>query len=628
MPIQPASIRFDPYGNAFSEAFDDIYFNPNHAVGKAEHLFHRATRFDDLMATLSKPDAFPGVVVGELGFGLAINFLVTWSKFLRDAPGDGRLHYVGIDLAPPSQAQLRQALGGFTAWRSQIEQLLAEWPGRVAGVHRVRLERCELTLHFGEAGEMLPGVETERGFDAWFLDGFAPEKNPAMWTPALWSHLARLTRSGGRLGSYTAAGHVRRGLAEAGFEVERLPGDPFKRHIVAAQKPFHAETGNTPRSGSPPRVAVVGAGWAGLRVAAELRRRGHAVTVIEAHPRPGAGASGNVQAICAPVLDAAASPRQDFYRSAFMLASRDTQTYGVLRLPDKQKNTDTLRQAAEVFGSLDDHFTWDQGRDGLWIPTAGVGRFEDTADNLLAQSGIRFEMGFEADALERSENGWRVRGTDGKTIEADAVVLACAASVRRFSPTADWPLQRIRGQVSRVRATVESQKLDHAIVGEAYLCPAHAGYHSVGATFDADDADPQPRASDDADNRRRARLTAPAWSEAMDWSDVTGRAGFRCNTPDYLPMIGRVPDLPRCREGLHPTHREAAALPMLPDLFAVTALGSHGVISSALAGPLIADLIAGTPLPCSAHAAAAVAPERYLLRAIRRRGAIRFPPVA
>lgn len=640
MPIEPADIRFDPQGNAFSGAFDDIYFNPDHAAGKTEHLFHRATRFDELLAELQSGTP---VVVGELGFGLGLNFLGTWAKFLRDAPTGSRLHYVGFDLAPPSHTQLRQALGGFAAWRPLVEQLLAAWPGRVAGVHRLGLARCELTLHFGEVSEMLPAAGPNAAFDAWFLDGFAPEKNPAMWTAGLWHHLARLTRPGGRLGSYTAAGHVRRGLAEAGFEAERLPGDPFKRHIVTARKPGRAETSATPREVRSLCVAVVGAGWAGLRVAEELHRRGHAVTVVDAGPLPGAGASGNAQAIGAPVLDAARSPRQDFYRSAFVLASRRITQAGVLRRPDRQKDGDALRQAADVFGSLDGHLAWDDGRSGLWMPTAGVVRFADLAGALRIREGMRFEFGFEAETIDRAEDKWQVRSADGRTADADAVVLACAATVRRFAPTAAWPLQRIRGQVSHVRGTRESKKLDHAIVGEAYLCPAHEGYHSVGATFAPasfapgscapgssafGSVVPPPRPEDDDDNRRRARRTAPDWADAMDWSGVTGRASFRCNTPDYLPMIGRVPDVPRCLARLGSMHPDSTdPLPMVPNLFAVTALGSHGVIGAALAGPLIADLIAGTPLPCSAEAAAAVAPERYLRRAAKRRQTIRFPSV-
>ena len=314
MPIQPADIRFDKRGNALSGAFNDIYFNPGDAAGKTTHIFHRATHFAEQCAELR--DGEP-MAVGELGFGLGLNFLGTWAAFNQLAPPRSRLHYVGIELAPPSAAQLRRAWGAITENTVEADALIAAWPGRVAGVHRVELARCSLTLHFGDVAEMLPGLSGGGPVDAWFLDGFAPEKNPAMWSAEVAQHLFRLTRTGGRLGSFTAAGHVRRALADAGFAVERLPGDPFKRHIVAAQKPA---PGRVQREAGKKKIVVVGAGWAGLSVAEALHGRGHEVVVVDAEG-PGAGASGNRQAVCAPVLDAAASPRQDFYRSAFVHAS-------------------------------------------------------------------------------------------------------------------------------------------------------------------------------------------------------------------------------------------------------------------------------------------------------------------
>ncbi|MBB6430666.1 FAD-dependent 5-carboxymethylaminomethyl-2-thiouridine(34) oxidoreductase MnmC [Algisphaera agarilytica] len=627
MPIQPAQIKFDDQGNAYSEAFDDIYFNPNNAAGKTNHLFHRATRFDE---KLSQLDPGAALVVGELGFGLGLNFLGTWAKFKQLAPAGSRLHYVGLDVAPPSHEQLEQALSRFVEWSQEVRQLLEEWPGRVAGVHRLRLDRCDLTLHLGDIEAMLPGVEARA--DAWFLDGFAPEKNPAMWSTQVAQQLITRTQPGGTVGSFTAAGHVRRALADAGFEVERLPGDPFKRHILAAQKPV---TDDTQHEGAKPsrRIAVVGAGWAGLSVAQELHRRGHEVVLLDAS-RPGAGASGNQQAICAPVLDAAPSARQDYYRSAFVLASRQSSRCGVLRKPDTQKDAAALQQAAEVFGDLDGRFAWqDSPEPGLWMPQAGVATFWDFAELVLAdlpESACRWP--FVVEELSRAGDGWCLRSTADETIQADAVVLACAAATRRFAPTANWPLQVIRGQASEVTATPESSAREHADVGEAYLCPALNGIHSVGATFDPGDTDLSVRPDDHNDNRRRALLTDPDWANAMDWDKPTARVGLRCNTPDYLPMIGPVPHLLRCREyaASLPAHTAPANAdwPTLPGLYAVTALGSHGVISSALAASIIADTLDGTPMPCSSPAALAVHPARYLTRAAKRRQPPAYPNVS
>lgn len=57
--------------------------------------------------------------------------------------------------------------------------------------------------------------------DARFLDGFAPAKNPDMWTQDLFSAMARPARPGGTLATFTSAGFVRRGLQEAGFTMRK-----------------------------------------------------------------------------------------------------------------------------------------------------------------------------------------------------------------------------------------------------------------------------------------------------------------------------------------------------------------------------------------------------------------------
>lgn len=85
----------------------------------------------------------------------------------------------------------------------------------------------------GLAAEMLP--RWDGAADAWFLDGFAPARNPELWTADLMAEVARHTAPGGTVATYTAAGHVRRALADAGFEVTRLPGYGRKRHMTAGR---------------------------------------------------------------------------------------------------------------------------------------------------------------------------------------------------------------------------------------------------------------------------------------------------------------------------------------------------------------------------------------------------------
>jgi tRNA U34 5-methylaminomethyl-2-thiouridine-forming methyltransferase MnmC len=69
------------------------------------------------------------------------------------------------------------------------------------------------------------------GADAWYLDGFSPAKNPELWGNELMAEVARHTALHGTFATYTAAGHVRRALAQAGFTVRRAQGYGTKRHM-------------------------------------------------------------------------------------------------------------------------------------------------------------------------------------------------------------------------------------------------------------------------------------------------------------------------------------------------------------------------------------------------------------
>ena len=60
--------------------------------------------------------------------------------------------------------------------------------------------RLTLHLHYGDVASVLPTLDFSA--DAWFLDGFAPARNPEMWAPPVLEQIGRLTRAGGTLASF------------------------------------------------------------------------------------------------------------------------------------------------------------------------------------------------------------------------------------------------------------------------------------------------------------------------------------------------------------------------------------------------------------------------------------------
>ena len=130
---------------------------------------------------------------------------------------------------------IRRAVAHWPELGELAETLLRRWPSLTDVPERWAMDgQTGLTVIVGEA---LTGVRNWAGMaDAWYLDGFAPSKNPDMWSAELMQAIADKTQAGGTFASYTAAGWVRRNLEAAGFAVEKRPGHAGKREMICGVK--------------------------------------------------------------------------------------------------------------------------------------------------------------------------------------------------------------------------------------------------------------------------------------------------------------------------------------------------------------------------------------------------------
>lgn len=209
-----------------SAQFDDVYFSAEDGLGETRHVFLDGVGAPDLW------NGKDGTVIYETGFGTGLNFLALWALFEATAAPGQSLDFISFEKYPLRPEVIGPAL---ERWREDLG------PARLstfleAGASDFALVRpaggtVRLKIVAGDVNDTLPGFEGALA-DAWFLDGFSPTKNPQMWTDLLYAHMARLSRPGTRLASFTAAGHVRRGLAGVGFRVEKAPGFGRKRHMI------------------------------------------------------------------------------------------------------------------------------------------------------------------------------------------------------------------------------------------------------------------------------------------------------------------------------------------------------------------------------------------------------------
>ena len=205
-----------------SKKFDDPYFSLENGLAETQHVFLAG---NDLPARFHD-----GFQIGELGFGTGLNFLVAWDAWLRSGT-KGTLTFTTFEAFPMSVEDTAVALA---AW-PQLDHLIPAFLDELSkGGDTYQFERIVLKVISGDVRETLPN--TDLSADAWFLDGFSPAKNPEMWEPEVMKQVGLHTKSGGTAATYTAAGFVRRGLADAGFEVTRTPGFGRKRHMTRAVK--------------------------------------------------------------------------------------------------------------------------------------------------------------------------------------------------------------------------------------------------------------------------------------------------------------------------------------------------------------------------------------------------------
>lgn len=223
MTDQHAEVEWRDGGVPVSRRFDDPYFSLDDGVAETRHVFLGG---NDLPARFRD-----GFHVAELGFGTGLNLLATRQAW-RDAGQGGTLCFTSFEAFPMALPDMARALAAFPTLAALADELLAALAQTPT---RAILPGLEFTLITGDARHTLPAWQGRA--DAWFLDGFAPAKNPELWEEPLLCAVAAHTAPGGTAATYTAAGFVRRRLADVGFAVERRPGYGRKRHMTVARKP-------------------------------------------------------------------------------------------------------------------------------------------------------------------------------------------------------------------------------------------------------------------------------------------------------------------------------------------------------------------------------------------------------
>lgn len=609
--LTPARLAYAEDGTPWSPEYGDLYHSAQGGIAQAQYVFLHGNGLPDRWA------GAPRFCILETGFGFGLSFLATWHAWQEDPRRCARLHFVSVEKHPFGA----QDLAVLHAPHAELAPLAAElrdaWPMLVPGLHRLEFEqgRVVLTLAFGDAARLLPQLRLAA--DAVFLDGFAPAKNPDMWTPELMKAVARLCAPGATAATWSVAASVRDGLRAAGFAAEKRRGFARKSEMLVAQFVPPRTLRVAPPRPAERSAAVVGAGIAGAAVCQRLAARGWEVTLVERHHAPAQEASGNHAGAFHPLVTRDDSHAARLSRGAFSWllehwrqldaigASPEWARCGLLQLVRDAREDAAQRAALEALALPPEYAqVLDAAQasacagvrlaaGGLWFPEGGWIRPASLARALIERSGAKALYGREAAALERAGPRWVLRDRLGETIvEAGAVVLANAEDALRLAPSPPIRLRKVRGQLTYLPPIAS---LKAVVLRGGMALPDIDGVSVTGASFDLDDEDRALRADSHAGNLERLERLIPGAARGLDPAKLEGRVGFRTVAPDRLPLIG--------------------ALGEAPGLYGAIAYGSRGLLWAGMGAELLASVMDGEPLPLEAPLAAALDPGRFKRRA-------------
>lgn len=605
-----------------SRHFGDVYFNRDNGLEETRYVFLQQNRIPERFARLADGECF---VVGETGFGTGLNFLAVWQAWRNaNPPGTSRLHFVSVERYPLLPEDLRKALALWPELSDLAAELVENYPPLVSGVHRLILDggRVRLTLYFGDvldAWRELPFTA-----DAWFLDGFAPARNPGMWLDETLRQIRQHSRSGTTLATFTAVGRVRRGLSANGFTMSRVEGYGPKWDML--QGVMEQPDVTTLPTATHPGVTIIGAGVAGCLLAANLAERGVQVTLVDSARGPGYAASGNLQGALYVKLGVEFNAQTQLALTALLYSQRYYQRFagqqwfptGLLQLacgaseadrqhrfisrnqyPETVLTPISVEQARQLTGVEVDH-------GGLWFPNSGWLKPSALCQTLSGHPNITRHYATAVESLSRDGEGWRIATTTG-SIDARQVVISGGHQTPTLIPCdlneGHFRFKTIRGQVSHLPDTLVHSP-SAVICGPRYVNPSSDGTAVTGATFDLHDDSPDVSGASHQENLQELDAMLPGiWKQGRPENSegLAGRVGFRCTTHDYQPVVGDLSALP----GLH-----------LDNLYLLTGLGSKGLTYAPLLAEYLADRLTNEPVCLPNSLALRVRPERCF-RAVR-----------
>ena len=657
--IQHAKIHFNQENTPVSDKFDDVYFSNQDGLAETHYVFLEGNQLWERWINYQEAH----FVIAETGFGTGLNFFAVTTLFREfrqkypDSPLK-RLYFISFEKYPLLLYALQQAHLAYPQFSHLAQHLQQHWLNPIQGCYRFHFDETTLDLWFGDVAKNLPqlGDYINGKIDAWFLDGFAPSKNPDMWNEQLYQQMFRFTKPQGTFATFTAASAVRKGLENAGFNITKRKGFGKKRECLSGQKThekltalsapwFHSQSVNLKEQD----IAIIGGGIASLCTAISLLKRGAKITIYCEDEQTALNASGNKQGAFYPQLSDDNDRNIRFYIHAFAYGHQflqwaiqqqiefEHEFCGVALCAYNEKAESKLNKIAELNLPSDLYQSLNQTelseKVGLPLPFGGAfipqgawlapRQLVQHTFAFLEKQGVQIKTLQKVTALSQTENGWQITTAENKTFCHEVVVLANGHKLTEFEQTQKLPLYPVRGQVSQIPTSANLLKLKTVLCYDGYLTPVDQAKtsHCIGASHVRDNATREFSLTEQQENQQKIQQNIPEdWTKEVDTSGNLARIGVRCSVRDLTPMMGAVPHFSAQQaqyQNLFNLRRRKQPIEQAenyPNLYLIGALGSRGLTSAPFLGETLASLIYGEPLPMSEDLIHNLMPNRSWVR--------------
>lgn len=635
-------------GTLQSKIYDEVYFTDGKGLDEARYVFLDGNNFTERLQ-----EDFDQIVIAELGFGTGLNFLTTWADFEKECTDSSKKllfvscekHFLGLETFKKALENYRDEFG------DKLDALLAKIPRINTGSHLLSFDnsRIQLLLLLGDATDSLKSFEGK--VDMWFLDGFSPAKNPEMWNDKLIQQVARHSKKGTTFATFTAVTELRKRLAHFGFEVERIKGFGYKKHMCrgvftafdqapSLTKPyFRPASAKLPAKGA--KVAIIGAGLAGTSLAYRLSQENLEISLFDQAPEIASGASGNPYGMLMPLI----SKKPDllgkmteagFFRSLHHIEALDLEhqrglyEFAIdktreLRLEEGSRRHDELYSDFQSRDTVEEALNFKTAMPASYQDLSLAASPKELCEENLRQSDIELKLNTEITELQKDGDAWILKDQNGQSYHFDIVIVANAYACRKFTQCEHYPIRQARGQLVTIPKEFLKQELKHSLNFKDYLLPEKEGGHVLGATFHVDDFCEDVRLEDSQALLAKLNKALPGLlKETVKAEDLAARVAFRAVTPERFPIIGQAIDKESYDEQYGDLYfgKPISRYPHAKyhsNLYLSVAHGSRGLVSAVWAADIVANLIYQRPLPVSHELWNSIHPGRFLVREYKRK---------